>query len=56
MSELDRIERLLREVLGELRVARELQGAILARQDEIIVLLQPSTDYPASTGATITVK
>lgn len=63
MSELERIERLEHSILEELRESRRLQVALLASQAQIIALLQsilldvePPTDYPASTGGTITVK
>lgn len=62
MSELERIERLESTILQELRESRRLQVALLASQAKIISLLQmivrelePPTDYPASSGGSITV-
>lgn len=62
MSELERIELTERAILEEMKESRRVQVALLASQAQIIVLLQailrefePATDYPASTGATITV-
>lgn len=62
-GELQRVEREVRELdcklnhLIDVVMASYLaQQAILAKLDLLISLLQPATDYPASTGGTITVR